>query len=767
MGKINFMQKHKLLVVIFVLVSLHLHGQKIGLVLSGGGAKGMAHVGVIKALEEQGIPIDYVAGTSMGAIVGGLYAAGYSVEEMERIFSSKEFSSWVEGKIHEDYAYYFREETPTSAWIKLGVHIDSNKISPIIPINFIAPTQMDFAFVEIYSRAEAAAKYNFDSLFVPFRCVATDITNGKEKVLSKNSLKDAIRASMTFPFYFHPIMIDSCMMYDGGMVNNFPTDVMEKDFRPDYIIAVAVSKQGDAPSDENLMSVLSSMLVSKQSYTVDTTHAILIRPNVPKLSVTDFTRGRMLVDVGYWTLLDSLPAIRKHIKNYVTPHEVAEKRQKFRDKWPNIYIKEIKTHGISKYQAYVIENYIFKKNQIIDLQSFKERYFQLTSEQYIKHIYPTLHLMENDTCFKAVLDIELSKPFSFQFGGYIATNAQTTLYLQLKYNFWRRYFMSVYADAYLGKFYNSVIGTFHISSLSVKQFDQEIKVGYSVWNHFNTTKIFRESDNPSYLLSDEFLIKYRVVAPAKKHGKYGFMFNFVNSNAKYYATNAYTRNDTSDINRFTAFNPRLFYEYNTQDFSYFPTKGLKLSASIGYYVGFEANKPGNTSYDILTTQHFRHWLTLYAEANKIFNCASVYRIGLAGYFAMSNMPNMASFTATKLRSLSFLPNHDALLRYMPNYRDPAFLAVGLQNIFPVYKNLQVRLDGYFYQSIFPIVRLDNNKSKYGNPFSTRAFVIQTSVAYTTKLGPLSLNLSYFSHNDPKWIFNIGFSCMFFNDKVFK
>ena len=137
------MQKHKLLVVVvLVFVSLHLHGQKVGLVLSGGGAKGMAHVGVIKALEEQGIPIDYVAGTSMGAIVGGLYAAGYSVEEMERIFSNKEFSSWIEGKIHDDYAYFFREETPTSAWIKLGVHIDSNKISPIIPINFIYITSL-------------------------------------------------------------------------------------------------------------------------------------------------------------------------------------------------------------------------------------------------------------------------------------------------------------------------------------------------------------------------------------------------------------------------------------------------------------------------------------------------------------------------------------------------------------------------------------------------------------------------------------------------
>ena len=228
------MQKVQKIVFILLLLILssHANSQKVGLVLSGGGSRGVAHIGVIRALEESGIPIDYIAGTSMGAIIGGLYAAGYSPDEMEKLFLSKEFSEWVAGNIDEKYFYYFKKEKPNASWIDLRFNYDQT-IKPKIPTNLVSPFQMDFEFLEIFAGANAVAKNNFDSLFIPFRCVAADIYKNGPVTLKNGDLGKAIRASMTFPFYFKPIRINGTLLFDGGMYNNFPANIMYNDFLPD------------------------------------------------------------------------------------------------------------------------------------------------------------------------------------------------------------------------------------------------------------------------------------------------------------------------------------------------------------------------------------------------------------------------------------------------------------------------------------------------------------------------------------------------------
>ena len=126
--------------------------QTVGLVLSGGGAKGIAHIGVIKALEENDIPIDYVAGTSMGAIVGGLYAAGFTAEEMMALLQSKEFSDWSTGQIDEKLTYYFFKEKPRPAMFNIAISPgDSTKTSSILPASLISPLPMNFAFMELFA----------------------------------------------------------------------------------------------------------------------------------------------------------------------------------------------------------------------------------------------------------------------------------------------------------------------------------------------------------------------------------------------------------------------------------------------------------------------------------------------------------------------------------------------------------------------------------------------------------------------------------------
>src|SRR6056297_2550095 len=235
------MNRGFLIFFISCLIAFNSTGQSVGLVLSGGGAKGMAHIGVIRVLEENNIPIDYIAGTSIGAIVGGLYAAGYSPDEMEALFRSDDFYFWSTGHIQKEYRYYFTRPEPDPSWLELRLEKKEDKIRLLPPTNIIPDEQMDFAFMELMASTTAACRNDFDSLMVPFFCVAADIYNNREVILRKGDLGDAIRASMTVPLYFKPIEINDTLMFDGGILNNFPHDIMKDIYNPDFIIGHKVA----------------------------------------------------------------------------------------------------------------------------------------------------------------------------------------------------------------------------------------------------------------------------------------------------------------------------------------------------------------------------------------------------------------------------------------------------------------------------------------------------------------------------------------------
>ena len=222
------MRKALVLITFLLLLPMWVQAQKVGLVLSGGGAKGLTHIGIIRALEENNIPIDYITGTSMGAIVGSLYAMGYSPDDMEALLKSEDFKRWYSGEVEEEYMYYFKKNLPTPEFLNIRLSFrDSLKIKPqFLPSSVVDPVQMNLVFIDLYARATAACGGDFDKLFIPFRCVASDVYNKKQLVMKRGDLGDAVRASMSFPFMFKPIEIDSVLAYDGGIYNNFPTDVM-------------------------------------------------------------------------------------------------------------------------------------------------------------------------------------------------------------------------------------------------------------------------------------------------------------------------------------------------------------------------------------------------------------------------------------------------------------------------------------------------------------------------------------------------------------
>ena len=174
------MRRFILHILLLIMLPTLLNAQKVGLVMSGGGARGLAHIGVIKVLEENNIPIDYVAGTSMGAIVAALYAMGYTPDEMIALMKTDDFQRWYTGTMDQDYMYYFKKNKDVPDL--LSIHFSFKDSLRVIPpqANIVNATPMNFGFLETFSGSTAACKGDFNNLMVPFRCVASDIYNKRE-----------------------------------------------------------------------------------------------------------------------------------------------------------------------------------------------------------------------------------------------------------------------------------------------------------------------------------------------------------------------------------------------------------------------------------------------------------------------------------------------------------------------------------------------------------------------------------------------------------
>ncbi len=234
------------LTVLFSIFNPFCFAQKVGIVLSGGGAGGLAHIGVLKALEEKNIKIDYISGTSVGALVGGLYASGYSPDDIQQLVLSDKFQRYAKGELEEKNQFHYKKNSETASWFTYKFGFDSD-LTTYIPTNLINSIPIDFYMMELFTPASVIAKNNFDSLFIPFRCVAADIENKKSVVFKDGNLHTSIRASMTYPFYLKPISINGKFLFDGGLYNNYPVDVMKNDFNPDFIIGSIVTSNNPVP----------------------------------------------------------------------------------------------------------------------------------------------------------------------------------------------------------------------------------------------------------------------------------------------------------------------------------------------------------------------------------------------------------------------------------------------------------------------------------------------------------------------------------------
>lgn len=418
----------KKIFILFILtaISWGACAQSVGLVLSGGGAKGLSHIGVIKALEENNIPVDYVAGTSMGSIISGLYAIGLSPDEMIVLFRSDDFNSWQQGESERNFATYVYRRDPVAELFgaTFSLNPKEKSINYNLPTSLISPYPMDIALIQLFASSSAAAGYNFDRLMVPFRCVSSDIANKKPYVIRRGGLGEAIRASMTFPFVFKPIMIDSVLMFDGGFYNNFPWDVMVKDFNPGYIIGAKCSSNPTEPDSEDLMTQIENMMMVETNYDIPREKGILLDQLYPGIGLMDFERIDELVQKGYDLAMSHMDEIKQRVKSRRSAKELAEMRLAFRKRCPQLIFDKIyfTPDTLKENKKIFITNTL--KNHMKGTANFemiKRGYFRVVASGNVNTFYPTAR-MNKDSLFDLHLRITERPPFRIAIGGNISSS---------------------------------------------------------------------------------------------------------------------------------------------------------------------------------------------------------------------------------------------------------------------------------------------------------------------------------------------------------
>ena len=702
------------LIVILLWLATPLNAQTVGLVLSGGGAKGMAHIGVIRALEENGIPIDYVAGTSMGAVIGSLYAMGYSPDEMEELISSDDFKNWYMGSKDMNYQFYFKQNPPTPSFISAQIAIrDSMTVIRPMTNSLVDPLQMNLAFVDVFSGASAACDNNFDNLFVPFRAVASDVFNKNSIILSKGDLGVAVRASMSFPFVFRPIKIDSIIAYDGGIYDNFPLDVMIKDFHPDFIIgsvvAVAPGKPEIVIPDEyDIMGQVESMIMQKSDYSLDPKLGVKVEFDLSSVGLLDFHKIDEVSELGYRNTMQLMDSIKSRTTVRRDTLEVQKMRADFKEHIPKLVFRDVEIPGLNNAQRRYIKKELNATGDQFSFEDFKYGYFKLLSDEAISEIIPTTVFSESDSTFTLNLNVKLDDHPTFNIGGGLSTSVSSQLYGSASYNNIGEVSASYLLEGQFGRSYNNAQLLTRVDMATVIPMSLSVQMAYNNMNYFRSGAFIFSSDKftPALNKSIEFFTKVKVSRPFLNNYKAVFSFG-VAHHKDYYSQNTDInfRNFRYDCNRHNILGGSVTFTGNTLNSIQYPTRGR--SETIRAFIGTENDlfRPRN----VFTPEHHsvdRSWLQISANLEHYIRMTSHFTLGtlFEAYYSSRNFSS--NYQASVMQAGNFRPTVNSKFIFDPDFSANAYFAAGIKPIWIISSIFHLRSEIYVFQPTRPIINSD-------------------------------------------------------------
>ena len=738
--------------------------QSVGVVMSGGGAKGLYHIGVLQALEENGIPIDYVSGTSMGSIIAGLYAAGYSPAEMREIVTKGNIRQWVSGRIDPNYVPYFQRATQTPAFFSIRLRLkeqpqDSNMARLQFPSHLFSSTQIDLVLAELFTPASTAAGGDFKQLMVPFLCVASDMNAREAVVFDKGDLGEAIRASMSIPLAFQPVKKDSMLLYDGGIHDNFPWKPLDKEFSPDFIIgSKCTSGNSIVTENSSIVDQAFMLAMGKTDYTLPEERSLMISHPI-NVNMLDFSNVEAIIEAGYKDALAQIPELKKRIKRVVTPAEAQARRDAFREKCPPLVFDHYEIEGLTPAQTTYVRNimsldrFITKPGQTMSFEDFRRNFFALMGNNDFSVEYPIIRYDSLRQSYSIELNMSTRPNSRVMIGGNISSTIFNQAFIGFDYHVIRRVSQRLFAGLYLGLIYST-------GSIGGRTDLFYLKRPFAIDYSYNfVVKSFRHGyfgnltpvDNVEQVKIGGNFLSLGISMPLTHNSLISLQGNGGVLGYRYYDTSPYGVNEDTDLTRFLFFGTKLELRRSTLDKILFPRKGSEVSLSGIYITGRERYKPfapelGNPSFNT-----HREWFGARFKWDRYYDIPSCnwFSFGFNVEAVWTNHPSFLNPIATAISMPAYQPVLHSQMSYMPDYHAKSYLAGGLMPTFDLLPNFFLRTGFY--------AMLRDNRNMPGRMMQ---YISDVSFIYRTPIGPVSLSLTKYdlkSWNNLYLTFNFGYA----------
>ncbi|CAM1374234.1 Patatin [Tenacibaculum litopenaei] len=711
---------------------------RIGLVLSGGGAKGFAHVGVLKELEKAGVQVDYIGGTSMGAIVGGLYAAGYSASQIEKVIDEADFMSLLQDKVTRDAKPFFRKQYGE----KYAITLPIKKGGVGLPLGLSKGQNVLNFLTELLSPVDEIE--DFSKLPIPFYCIATDIEAGKQVVLEKGSLPLALRASGAFPSLLNPVEIDGRLLVDGGVVNNYPVDIMRT--KPvDLVIGVNV--QGQLLKRDELSSVASLLLqiINFQMYKKADEQVklldISLKPNILEYSVISFDRKGEILKEGiraakpYHAVFDSIAKLQKRKKRILTqPNNNAK-----------FLVDRIIINGNKNYtDNYVLGKLQLREGDSVSYKDVSKKISSLTATNNFERI--DYHFQKSFQGKKLVLTVKEDKIKSYlRFG----------LHYDLLY---KSAVLLNYHDKKVlrqNDEFNFDVGIGDRIRYELNYFvDNGLLPSYGVTSRYNSFKgsfFFDEDVNINSINLRYLDFTNALYLQTTIDKKFAFGVGVENKRIKITSDTFLTNGEETIFDNSNYINLYSFLKLDSYDHAYYPTRGVHADIGFKWYVWSDRNRKmaqfpqgsdgysqfsqisgsigvATTFFDRLTFQYTSSaGYTLGNLSNELFD----FRLGGYNKNFINNFVSFYGYDTGMLNDQSYLKSEFAFrYRVIPNHF-ASFIA----------NYARVENDIFAGGKLF-----DNTKSGYAIGYGVDTFI-----------GPIEIKYSWSpDHDEQYWLFNLGF-----------
>ncbi|MEP2669860.1 MAG: patatin-like phospholipase family protein [Cyclobacteriaceae bacterium] len=755
------MTKSTSLVIIFISVLLSAHAQKVGVVLSGGGAKGLAHIGVLKALEENEIPIDYVVGTSMGGIIAGAYAAGMSPAQIEDIALSKEFLGWISGDLEEGYNYQYSKKEDYPSFVRFNVSLDS-AYGFLLNSSIASDLSLNFALAQMFAQASAISKNNFDSLFVPLRVVAADIFTQTDVVLKKGVLSDALRATQTVPFFYHPIKVDNKYLFDGGVYNNFPIDVMQKDFNPEIIIGSNVSTKvfEEYPYDEDdklISKSLLYMLLDKSDPARVPENGIYIQPNLRLYTAFDFKYAKSMIDSGYRQTLRQIDDIKGKIPERKTCESVAIARNLFNSDARPWIVEDVKFNKFNSKQRRYFNRVFQNGKRPLYFSDLKKGYFKLVSEDYFKNVYPSIVYDTTSDAFNFILSRRPQNNFQIDFGGVIATRSFSTMFLGLHYYYFNRALIHSSLNFYAGSFMKSAEVKYRMDLPNFGQFYIEPQATFNAWDYLEGKDVVIDKFSPTVLDRIDRKVGVSIGFPLGRQYKAALHGFYINNDDKYINSDILTSIDTLDVIKLNGFRTGVSLTTGTLNRKQYPSAGKSFSFVADWFSVKEKYAPGSTSNINQNVEENRSWIRGRVTLQQYFK-SGIYSSGYYLDGVISNQPLFTNYQGSLINAPGFYPIQDSKTLLLQNFRAFNYVAGGWRNVFNIRNKLDFRLEAYVFKPFEAIIEGQNQEGVLDDSFDKIFLAGTGGMVYHSTVGPISLSVNYYDDPENQWgvLLHVGF-----------